>query len=209
VILSTGGTPVKLGVPGELEYAGKGVSYCAICDGAFFRDKVIAVAGGGDAAVEEGNFLTKFGSKVCVIHRRGQLRAAKIIQQRAFANPKMEFILDSVVESIDGDGRVVTGLTLKNLKTGNTSKLAVSAVFPLIGFRPNSGLVRGELKKDAGGYIITDYKMETSVPGIFACGDVRSQLVRQITNAVGDGTTAAVAAEKYIEKLEDKVAHRT
>ncbi|MEW5795698.1 MAG: thioredoxin-disulfide reductase [Candidatus Zixiibacteriota bacterium] len=208
VILSTGGSPVKLGVPGEQEYAGKGVSYCAICDGAFFRDKMIAVVGGGDAAVEEGAFLTKFGTKVYVIHRRDQLRAAKIIQQRAFANPKMEFIWDTVVESINGNGRQVSSLSLKNIKTGKTSTLDIGAVFPFVGFRPNSGLVRGGLKTDAGGYIITDYKMETSVPGIFACGDVRSQLVRQITNAVGDGTTAAVAAEKYIEQLEDKVAHR-
>jgi thioredoxin reductase (NADPH) len=209
IILSTGGSPVKLGVPGEVEYAGKGVSYCAICDGAFFRDKVIAVVGGGDVAVEEGSFLTKFGSKVYVVHRRDQLRAAKIVQQRAFDNPKMEFVWDSVVESINGDGRVVTDLTLKNVKTGVSSKLAVSAVFPFLGFHPNSNLVRGGLKQDEGGYIITDYKMETSIPGIFACGDVRSQLVRQITNAVGDGTTAAVAAEKHLEKLEDKAAQRT
>jgi thioredoxin reductase (NADPH) len=209
IILSTGGSPVKLGVPGEVEYAGKGVSYCAICDGAFFRDKVIAVVGGGDVAVEEGAFLTKFGSKVYVVHRRDQLRAAKIVQQRAFDNPKMEFVWDSVVESINGDGRVVTDLSLKNVKTGAVSKLAVSAVFPFLGFHPNSNLVRGGLKQDEGGYIITDYKMETSVPGIFACGDVRSQLVRQITNAVGDGTTAAVAAEKHLEKLEDKAAQRS
>jgi thioredoxin reductase (NADPH) len=199
IILSTGGSPVKLGVPGELEYAGRGVSYCAICDGAFFRDKVIAVVGGGDVAVEEGTFLTKFGSKIYIIHRRDQLRAAKIIQQRAFDNPKIEFIWDSLVESINGDGRVVSDLTVRNVKTGASSKLAVNAVFPFVGFRPNS---------NEGGYIVTDYKMETSVPGIFACGDVRSQLVRQITNAVGDGTTAAVAAEKYLEQLEDKAARR-
>ncbi len=209
IIMSTGGSPVKLGVPGELEYAGRGVSYCAICDGAFFRDKIIAVVGGGDVAVEEGTFLTKFGSKVYIIHRRDQLRAAKIIQQRAYSNSKIEFIWDTVVESVNGDGRVVSGLSLKNIKTGAQSKLPVNAVFPFIGFHPNSNLVRGGLKCDEGGYIITDYKMETSVPGVFACGDVRSQLVRQITNAVGDGTTAAVAAEKYLEKLEDKAARRT
>lgn len=208
VILSTGGSPVLLGVPGEEKYTGKGVSYCAICDGAFFRDKVIAVVGGGDAAVEEGGFLTKFGSKVYIIHRRDELRAQKIIQQRAFDNPKIEFIWDTIVESIDGDGTVVTGLSLKNVKTGEKPKLEIRAVFPFLGFRPNSGLVRGGLKQDEGGYIITDYKMETSVPGIFACGDVRAQLVRQITNAVGDGTTAAVAAEKHIEELEDKEANR-
>jgi thioredoxin reductase (NADPH) len=208
VILSTGGTPVKLGTPGELEYAGKGVSYCAICDGAFFKEKVIAVVGGGDAAVEEGNFLTKYGSKVYSIHRRDTLRAQKIIQQRAFDNPKMEFVWNTVVESINGNGRQVTDLSLKNLKTGQTSKLDIGAIFVYIGFRPNSGIVRESLQKDSGGYIITNDRMETSVPGVFACGDVRAQLVRQVTNAVGDGTTAAVAAEKYIESLEDKHARR-
>lgn len=209
MILSTGGSPLKLSVPGEQEYAGKGVSYCAICDGAFFREKVIAVVGGGDAAVEEGTFLTKFGSRVHLIHRRDQFRAQKIIQKRAFDNPKLDVIWDTVVESINGDGTRVTDLALKNLKTGATSKLPVGAIFVYVGFRPNSGLVRGELKKDAGDYIITNDRMETSIPGIFACGDVRSQLVRQVTNAVGDGTTAAVAAEKYIEALEDRHANRT
>ena len=209
VILSTGGSPIKLGIPGEQEYSGKGVSYCAICDGAFFRDKVIAVVGGGDAAVEEGTFLTKFAAKVYIIHRRDELRAAKIIQRRAFDNPKVEFIWDTVVESINGkDGRV-SDLSLKNVKTGETSKLEVGAIFPYVGFRPNSGMLREKIKTDEGGYILTDYRMETSVPGIYACGDVRAQLVRQVTNAVGDGTTAAVAAEKYIEELEDKRAQRT
>jgi thioredoxin reductase (NADPH) len=208
VILSTGGSPVKLNIPGEVAYAGKGVSYCAICDGAFFRDKVIAVVGGGDAAVEEGAFLTKFGTKVHVIHRREQLRAQKIIQQRAFDNPKMNFIFDTVVESINGNDRVVTDLTLKNVKTGVVSKLDVGAIFVYVGFHPNSGIVREGLKRDPNGYIITDEKMETSIPGIFCCGDVRAQLVRQVTNAVGDGTTAAVAAEKYIEHPEDRHAQR-
>jgi len=208
VILSTGGSPIKLGVPGEEEYAGKGVSYCAICDGAFFKDQVIAVVGGGDAAVEEGTFLTKFGSKVYIIHRRDELRAQKIIQKRAFDNPKVEFVWDSVVESVNGSDRQVTSITVKNVKTGATSDLAVGACFPFIGFVPNSNITREKLKTDEGGYILTDTKMETSVKGIFACGDVRSQLVRQITNAVGDGTTAAVAAEKYIEELEDKKAAR-
>lgn len=208
MIISTGGTPTKLGVPGELEYSGKGVSYCAICDGAFFRDKVIAVVGGGDAAVEEGAFLTKFGSKVYLIHRRDQLRAQKIIQKRAFDNPKMEFIWDTVVESVNGDGRVVTSLSLRNVKTGEQSKLEVGAIFVYVGFHPNTGIFREAVKVDAGGYIVTDSRMETSIPGIFACGDVRSQLVRQVTNAVGDGTTAAVAAEKYIEAMEDRHAQR-
>ena len=202
IVVSTGGSPVKLSVPGEEEYSGKGVSYCAICDGAFFRDKVIAVVGGGDAAVEEGTLLTKFGSKVYIVHRRDQLRAQKIIQQRAFDNDKIEFIWETVVERIDGDGRQVTGLTLRNVKTDEQSRLAAGAVFPFLGFRPNVGMLPVEMKKDEGGYILTDTRMETSIKGIFACGDVRAQLVRQITNAVGDGTTAAVAAEKYIEELE-------
>lgn len=208
IILSTGGTPVKLGVPGEEEYSGKGVSYCAICDGAFFRDKVIAVVGGGDAAVEEGAFLTKYASKVIIIHRRDELRAQKIIQQRAFDNPKLEFMWDTVVESINGNGTVVTDLSVKNVKSGETSKLKVGAIFPYLGFHPNSNVTREKMNKDDNGYIVTDYRMETSIPGIFACGDVRAQLVRQVTNAVGDGTTAAVAAEKYIEELEDKEAQR-
>lgn len=204
VILSTGGSPIYLNVPGEKEYSGKGVSYCAICDGAFFKDQVIAVAGGGDAAVEEGTFLTKFGSKVYIIHRRDELRAQKIVQKRAFDNKKIEFIWDTVVESINGDDKKIRNLSLKNVKTGAKSKLDVGAIFVFIGFHPNSNITREALRKDNGGYIITDEKMETSIKGIFACGDVRSQLVRQITNAVGDGTTAAVAAEKYIEELEDK-----
>ena len=208
-ILSTGGSPIFLNIPGEKEYSGKGVSYCAICDGAFFKDQVIAVVGGGDAAVEEGTFLTKFASKVYIIHRRDQLRAQKIIQQRAFDNENVEIIWDTVVESIEGSDTQVSHLMLKNVKTGETSKLEVGAIFPYIGFRPNSGITREEMKTDEGGYILTDTRMETSIKGIFACGDVRAQLVRQVTNAVGDGTTAAVAAEKYIEELEDKLAHRS
>ncbi len=203
VILATGGKPNLLDVPGEREFTGKGVSYCAICDGAFFKGEVISVVGGGDAAVEEATFLTKFGSKVILIHRRDQLRAQKIIQSRAFANKKLEFIWDTVVEEIQGDDRVRT-LSLRNVKTGKTSKLDVGAAFIFVGFVPNSDIVREELKKDANGYILTNARMETSIPGIFAVGDVRAQLVRQITNAVGDGTTAAVAAQKYIEELHDK-----
>lgn len=202
VIVSTGGSPTLLKVPGEKEFTGKGVSYCAICDGNFFKGQVIAVVGGGDAAVEEGMFLTKFGSKVILIHRRDQLRAQKVIQERAFKNEKMEFIWDTVVESINGDSKV-RNLSLKNVKTGMKSTLEVGAIFIFVGFHPNSNIFRDEIKKDSSGYIITDDKMETSIKGIYACGDVRHQLVRQITNAVGDGTTAALAAEKYIESMHD------
>jgi thioredoxin reductase (NADPH) len=172
-----------------------------LCDGAFFKDEIIAVVGGGDAAVEEGIFLTKYGKKVVVIHRRDKLRAQKIIQERAFRNPKMEFVWDSVVTSISGDDKV-RSLTLKNVKSGEESTLEVGALFVFIGFVPNSNIVREPIEKNEGGYIITNDRMETSIPRIYACGDVRAQLVRQITNAVGDGTTAAVAAEKRIEELE-------
>jgi thioredoxin reductase (NADPH) len=203
VIIATGGSPNLLGVPGEKEFSGKGVSYCAICDGAFFKGEIIAVAGGGDAAVEEAMFLTRFGAKVILIHRRDELRAQKIIQTRAFANEKLEFIWDSVVEEIMGDTKV-RSLTLKNVKTGEKSSLDVGAIFVFIGFVPNSDIVRESIRKNEAGYFITDDRMETSIPGIYAIGDVRQQLVKQITNAVGDGTTAAVAALKHIEELHDK-----
>jgi len=200
VVIATGGSPVHLKVPGEREFSGRGVSYCAICDGAFFKDQVIAVVGGGDAAVEEGMFLTKFGSKVYVIHRRDQLRAQKIIQERAFKNDKMEFIWDTVVKEIKGDKKVQS-LLLENVKTGEQSTLDAGAVFIFVGFHPNTQMLPDDVKKNEAGYLITDYRMETSIPGIYACGDVRAQLVRQITNAVGDGTTAAMAAVYKIEEM--------
>ena len=201
MVVATGGSAVKLNVPGETEFSGKGVSYCAICDGAFFRNEIIAVVGGGDAAVEEAMFLTKFGAKVIIIHRRDKLRAQKIIQERALKNPKLEYIWDSVVEEIKGDNKV-RSLVLKNVKTGETSDLEVGAVFVFIGFHPNTAILPDDIKKNEQGYLVTDFKMETSIPGIYACGDVRAQLVRQITNAVGDGTTAAMAAVYRLEELE-------
>lgn len=202
VIIAAGGQPRKLGVPGELEFAGRGVSYCAICDGAFFKGEVIAVFGGGDSAVEEGIYLTKFASKLYIIHRRDQLRAQKIIQDRARANSKIEFIWDSVPERITGAERV-SSITIKNAKTGELREIAVGAVFPFIGFIPNSDFFDMEIKRDAGGYFITNENMETSLKGIYAIGDIRKQLCKQVTNAVGDGTTAAVAADKYIEAWDD------
>jgi thioredoxin reductase (NADPH) len=201
VIFAAGGSPNKLRIPGEEEFAGKGVSYCAICDGAFFKGEVIAVVGGGDAAVEEGSFLTNYGTKVIVIHRRDQLRAQQIIQDRAFKNPKMEFLWNTVVERIVGDGKV-QHLELRNVKSGESGRLDVGAVFVFIGFTPNSALIKGPVKKNDLGYILTDARMMTSIPGIFAIGDVREQLTKQITTAAGDGTTAAVAAYKYIEEHE-------
>lgn len=207
VILAAGGTAVKLDVPGELEYAGKGVSYCAICDGAFFKDEVIAVVGGGDAATEEADFLTRYGSKVYLIHRRDALRAQKVLQERAFRNPKLEMIWDTVVEEIVGDGTRVTALRLKNVKTGGTHELPVGAVFIFIGFYPNTmNLLEDPVQHDAGGYLITDRDMRTSLPGLFAAGDARAQLTRQITTAVGDATTAAIAAEKYLARRRQEAA---
>lgn len=203
VILTAGGTPVKLGVPGELEYAGKGVSYCAICDGAFFRGHRIAVVGGGDAAAEESDFLTRYAEKVYLIHRREHLRASKILQKRVFENPKIEVIWNTVVDRVEGDAQgLVKGLHLRDVNTDETSVLDVTGMFVFIGFRPNTGIVEGHVKHDEGGYLITDANMETSMRGLFAAGDVRSQLTRQVTTAVGDATTAAIAAEKYLTALK-------
>jgi thioredoxin reductase (NADPH) len=203
-IITAGGTPIKLGIPGEVEYAGKGVSYCAICDGAFFRNQTIAVVGGGDAAVEEADFLTRYGSKVILIHRRDELRASKILQQRLFANPKIEVIWDSVVDRVEADAQgLVNNLKIRNVNTGVVSDLAANAMFVFVGFRPNTGIIEGHVKHDSMGYLLTDDKMMTSISGLFAAGDVRSQLTRQVTTAVGDATTAAIAAEKYIKALRD------
>ncbi len=204
VIVTAGGTPIKLGIPGELEYAGKGVSYCAICDGAFFRDQVIAVVGGGDAAVEEADFLTRYASKVYLIHRRGDLRASKILQQRLFANPKIEIIWNSVVDEVEGDAvGLVKNLKLRDLNSNAARDLAVQGMFVFIGFRPNTGIIDGHVDHDDMGYLRTDFNMQTSMRGLFAAGDVRSQLTRQVTTAVGDATTAAIAVEKYLKALDD------
>ncbi|HEV8266124.1 MAG TPA: thioredoxin-disulfide reductase [Gemmatimonadales bacterium] len=201
VILTAGGTPVKLGVPGEKEYAGKGVSYCAVCDGAFFKGERLAVVGGGDAAVEEADYLTRYASKVHLVHRRDDFRASKILQERTFANPKIEVIRNTTVPEIVGNDRGVQHVVLQDSATGERSNLDVGGVFVFIGFKPNTHLIEGHPKHDAGGYLITDERMMTSIPGLFAAGDVRSQLTRQITTAVGDATTAAVAVEKYITAL--------
>jgi len=209
VILTAGGTPVKLGVPGEKEYAGKGVSYCAVCDGAFFKGEVLAVVGGGDAAVEEADYLTRYATKVYIVHRRDQLRASRIIQERAFANPKIDMVWNKRVLEIKGTERGTDHLVLEDTARGGgggggRATLAVGGVFIFVGFKPNSGLVEGHAKHDAGGYFITDERMMTSIPGLFAAGDVRSQLTRQITTAVGDATTAAIAVEKYLAGLRER-----
>jgi len=202
VILTAGGTPVKLGVPGEKEYAGKGVSYCAVCDGAFFKGEVLAVVGGGDAAVEEADYLTRYASKVYIVHRRDRLRASRILQERAFANPKIEMVWNKKVNEIVGTEKGIGHLELEDTVTGGRSQLQVGGVFIFVGFKPNAGLVEGHFEHDEGGYFITDERMMTSIPGLFAAGDVRSQLTRQITTAVGDATTAAVAVEKYLTALK-------
>jgi len=204
VIITAGGTPVKLGIPGELEYAGKGVSYCAICDGAFFRGQTIAVVGGGDAATEEADFLTRYAEKVYLIHRRDELRASKLLQQRLFANPKVEVIWNTVVDSVEGDDvGLVKTLKLRDVRTNERRDLAATGLFVFVGFRPNTGIIDGHVDHDEMGYLRTDANMHTSIRGLFAAGDVRSQLTRQVTTAVGDATTAAIAAEKYLKALAD------
>jgi thioredoxin reductase (NADPH) len=199
VILATGAHPRPLKVDGEEEFRGKGVSYCATCDGAFFKGEKIAVVGGGDSAVQEAIFLTKFAELVYIIHRRDQLRAAKILQERAFSNPKIKFVWDSVVEKISGDSGV-SALHIKNVKTGEKSVLDVQGVFIYIGYNPNTNFLKELINLDENDYIITDENMSTSMPGIFAAGDVRAKPLKQIATAVGDGATAAIAAEKYIEE---------
>ena len=203
VILTAGGTPVKLGIPGELEYAGKGVSYCAICDGHFFRGETIAVVGGGDAATEEADFLTRYAQKVYVIHRRNKFRASKILQQRVMENARIEVIWDTVVDEIRADERGnVRSLDLRNVRTQARSDLAVTGIFVFVGFKPNVGMVEGlHPEHDALGYLITNPNMQTSIAGLFAAGDVRSQLTRQVTTAVGDATTALIAAEKHLSAI--------
>jgi thioredoxin reductase (NADPH) len=199
VILTAGGTPNKLEVPGELEYAGRGVSYCAVCDGAFFKGETIAVVGGGDAAVEEADYLSRYAEKVYVIHRRDEFRASKILQERLFANPKIEVIWNKRVRELKGGPAGLEWLELVDTVTGEEHALKVSGCFVFIGFRPNTGLVTQHVTHDAAGYLITDDRMMTSIPGLFAAGDVRAQLTRQITTAVGDATTAAIAVEKFLK----------
>lgn len=199
LILATGAHPRNLKVDGEDTFRGRGVSYCATCDGAFFKGENIAVVGGGDSAVQEAIFLTKFAETVYVIHRRDALRAEKILQERAFSNKKIRFIWDSVVERIEGnDG--VKALKIKNVKTEAMSTLDVQGVFIYIGYNPNTEFMAGLANLDQDNYIITDDNMATSAPGVFAAGDVRAKPLKQIATAVGDGATAAMAAEKYIEE---------
>lgn len=201
VILATGGLPRRLGAPGEEEFAGRGVSYCAVCDGAFFKGQELAVVGGGDAALEEGDFLTRYASKVHLIHRRHEFRGQPVLQERARANPKIDLVLGAQVEQIQGDG-VVTGVDL--VQDGEPRQLPVGGVFIFVGFEPNSALLKPHAEHDAAGYLKTDRDLKTSIDGVWAVGDVREQLTKQIATAVGDGTTAAVSASQYVEALRDR-----
>ena len=201
VIIACGAQPKKLGVKGEQEFVGRGVSYCAVCDGAFYQDKTVAVVGGGNAAVEEGMYLTKFAKKVYLIHRRDELRADKIVQERAFANDKMEFVWDSTVKEIQG-ADTVNNLVVENVKTKEITNLEVDGIFPYIGFTPNVTEINGQVEQDPNGFIITDETMQTSVPGVYAAGDVRKTPLRQVITAAADGAVGAVYAGKYLETLE-------
>jgi thioredoxin reductase (NADPH) len=197
VIVTAGAEYNRLAVPGEAELTGRGVSYCATCDAAFFQGEDVAVVGGGDAAMDEGLFVTRYATKVHVIHRRNELRASAVLQERVFANPKMAFTWDTVVEEIRGEGQV-RELALRNVKTDERSVLPVSAVFIFIGQTPNSHLLKGLVELDAGGHAIVDLQMRTAVPGLFVAGDLRTQAARQLVSACGDGATAAISAEHYL-----------
>ena len=198
VIIASGANHRHLGVPGEEGYNSRGVSYCAVCDGAFFRDEDLLVVGGGDSAVEEAIFLTRFAKSVTIVHRRDELRAQKVLQDRAFANEKIRFVWDSVVESIHGDERKVTGVTFKNVKTGELSQAEFGGIFIYVGLDPVSEFAKDLGITDEAGWILTDHQMKTSVAGIYAVGDVRQKDLRQITTAVGDGAIASQEAYKYL-----------
>jgi len=199
VIIASGSERLKLGISGEEEFTGKGVSYCATCDAAFFRELPVAVVGGGDTAIIEALHLSKFASKVTVIHRRHQLRATRILQEKASSEPKVEFQWDSIVEEIEGRDSVKR-IRLRQVKTGEKSALDVAGVFISVGIKPNTAYLKGTLALDAAGFIITNERMETEIPGIFAAGDVRYHSARQAITAAGDGATAAIYAEKLISE---------
>jgi thioredoxin reductase (NADPH) len=203
VIVATGANPRRLGVPGEDKFYGRGVSTCATCDGFFYRGKHVVVVGGGDAAVEEGTFLTKFAESVTVIHRRDELRANKVAQERAFRNPKMKFVWNTVVEEVLGD-EVVTGVKVRNVQTNETSVMPTDGVFIYVGHVPNTEFLSGAVELNNHGYVAVHDEIYTSVPGIFSAGDVSDEIYRQLSTSVGAGTKAAMRAEKYLAELEDR-----
>jgi thioredoxin reductase (NADPH) len=204
VIVATGAEHRELGVPGEKEFSGRGVSYCAVCDGAFFRGKELVVVGGGDSAVEEALFLTRFATKVTIVHRRGEFRAQKIIQKRAFENPKIEVIWNTKVQEVKGDGKV-TGVILENIHSGEQSEFTCDGVFIYVGMDPLSKAVKGLGITNESGYVLTDEQMKTSIPGIIAAGDVREKTLRQVVTATGDGGIAAQSAQHFVENLEERI----
>ena len=199
VILAAGGTAKKLNTPGEIENFGKGVSYCATCDGFFFRGKTVAVVGGGDTALEDALYLAKITEKVYLIHRRDEFRGSRILQQRVLAEPRIEIVFDTVVTKINSDAGGVSGIALKNRKTDADREVPVEGVFIFVGFAPNHGLVPAGIQVSTSGYVITDQKCETSIAGIFAVGDLRQKYANQIVLAAADGCTAALAAAHYVE----------
>jgi len=201
VIVTVGASPRRLDVPGETEYVGRGVSYCGTCDGFFFRGKDVVVVGGGDSALEEGIFLTRFANKVELIHRRDALRGGPSLQQRAFTNEKMSFVWDTVVEEIVANG-VVTGVKVKNVKTGAASFMKTDGVFIFVGHYPNSKFLEGQVELDEHGYVITDELMRTSAPGVFAAGEIQDPVYRQIATSVGQGTAAAMQCQRWLSDRE-------
>lgn len=204
VIIATGQNPRTLGVPGESEFTGRGVSYCATCDGAFFKEKRVAVVGGGNSAIQEALYLTRFAESVTIIHRRDQLRADRILQERAFKNDKIHFLWNSVVSEIRGE-QLVKSVIVKNVKTGESKEIEVDGIFIYIGYKPNSEFLKGFVELDENGYVITDENLQTSVPGVYACGDVRKNALKQVSVAVGEGAIAATSAEDYLDKLDNKI----
>lgn len=205
VIVTIGANPRELGVPGEREYVGRGVSYCATCDGYFFRGKDIVVVGGGDSALQEGIFLTKFANTVNIIHRRDQLRASIALQTRAFNNPKIRFTWDTVVEEVKGENGVVNAVRLRNVKTGEVKEQPTDGVFVFIGYDPNSGVLGGQLATDDAGYVLIDELYRTSVEGVFAAGEIHDSVFRQAITAAGDGCKAALTAIKWLGEREDRL----
>jgi thioredoxin reductase (NADPH) len=202
VIVSTGSSPRKLGVPGEKEYSGHGVSYCGTCDGYFFKDKDVVVVGGGNSAIDESLFLTRLVKSITIVHRRDELRADPILQERAFNEPKIAFVWNSVVEEILGEGGEANAVRLRNVQTDAVSTMETGGVFIYIGHLPNTGIFRGQLELDEQGYIVTDRRQHTSVPGVFAAGDVQDAIFRQIVTAAGTGSAAAIEAVRYLDELE-------
>lgn len=206
LIVATGRNPRKLGIPGEEEFNGRGISYCATCDGPLFRDRVVMVIGGGDSAVEEALHLAKFASRVIIVHRRSELRASSYLQERAAAEPKLEFMWDSEITTVNG-GTTVDSATIVNNKAGTQADVSVSAIFFYVGNTPNSAFVSGLLDLDDDGYIVTDERLESSVPGIFAAGDVRANRFKQIVVAAGEGALAASSAQGFLEETGFRKAY--